>query len=113
MHDVVPASTDQAVQRQQRRQLCIAGHPQITHQVPATADHLRYRARVIQRHHVALMPGVLKERLQLQLSTADTQTRDYLQDFHSPPFMVRLAPATVARVLARITTSSQSDQLSM
>jgi hypothetical protein len=44
------------------------------------------------------MPGVLKERLQLQLGTADTQTRDHMQNFHNPPF---LTPETASRPTVR------------
>ena len=90
MHHVVVIAGDEGTQLRQCAQLGVAPHAQIAHARAGGPDLLRHRAGVVERHHIAVVPGVLQDHGQLDLGAADIQTGDHVQDLHGRfPFMAR------------------------
>jgi hypothetical protein len=82
MHHVVAAFRDDRPQPQQRSELGIARHPQVTHPYAVGADLLGHGAGVVQRQHIGFMPGVANQHRQLDLGTPRLQAGNNVQDLH-------------------------------
>ena len=116
VHHVVTAVADQAAQPEQRGHLGVPGHPQVADPAAVGADHVRDRPRVVERDDLAVVPGVLQDRAELEFGAADPQAGDHVQNLHviSPRrFFVMASAAMLVTVRASTTRSSQNDQCSM